>query len=859
MLRQAVRGARWYQHVALRTPSAPSLPLLRTFSVVALRSFQYGGPNDKVRFYEQDTRGSKKRRQVNPEAEENADREEVEGELARLEKELQDLKEGPYGPNSQFIRELPEKERAIALEALRKYEAEHGKDEPEIGLEQVFDNELDEMLKEEFEGLAKEEENWHSTGQDNSPKKPVRRPYEVAVTTLEHHSYIEKFNQCLTRIASDGSNERLGAELWRWYRRCKQMIPEFLGSIPEEALTLLWHAQVGDYTRSSRTSHIQILAEDAISVGKSLSTPHLLSYIESLRKTGKTKEALDQWEAHQTGLSQNKQDLEAYWKLGVRLFAAENDPQRAQDIALAFLANDKSREPRILLPVITAWGRQPGKEAEVKAWALYLQLKSFLENTLTMDDYDNISIGLLKAGRPNLAIAVFKDMMVTGQDPANDSTSLYKAAVGLVGHLQASSISEQDVNKVSLSTLTVLPRRFQNRFFYASWMKKLIGMGEVDSAALVIELMYERGVKPDSKHLNGLIAAWLRDGNPDAREKAERLGWSMVQQRIDSIWARTNSTGSSPKLTVSPDPDSPRIPKWMQREIPSANIETFSILLLHYTRRSDDGMIKYLVKCLGDAQIKPNSYFMNHILYAELRKQDIGSLWDKFRTMSASIQPDLETFACLWDCGKLQYDRGRTTFVADFPSARSLYAEMMQWHSHLPTRGRAAAQEEFSKELYNQIIRCFCLSKDLPGTLIALYSLRSIFGFSPDDVTARLIILQVARMAGVPPGTPKRRLRRLSTTPKSKENISHVNRLVEILSERKVSALQARGLTLETLEPQEREQYQLDIMTDLLRIIMGRAATESSRVEDQIASAAEEMNVLGVDLGSSLEDNDLLL
>ncbi|KAF7593854.1 hypothetical protein BBP40_010664 [Aspergillus hancockii] len=858
MLRQAIRGARWYQHVTPRSPSAPLLLLRRTFSVVAPRSLDYGGPNDKVRFYEQDTRGSKKIRQIDPEAEDNADRKDVESKLARLDNELQVLQEGPYGPNSQFIRGLPEKERAIALEALRKYEAEHGKGGTKTSLDQVFDDELDDMLRKEFEGLAKEEESWQLAGEnDTSPKKRIQRPYEVAVSNPEYHSYVEKLNECLKRIANDKINERTGLELWKWYRRCKQIIPGFLESISEEALALLWHAQAGD--RASRATHIKMLAEDAMSVGKSLSTPHLLSYIKSLQETGKTKEALDQWEAHQTGLSQNKKDLEAYWKLGVRLFSAEDEPQRAQDIALAFLANDKSREPRILLPVIIAWARQPGKEAEVKAWALYLQLKSFLENSLNMNDYDNVSIGLLKAGRPNLAIAVFKDMMVTGQDPANDSTSLYKAAIGLVGNLQASSISERDLNKVSLSTLTILPRKFQNRFFYASWMKKLIGMGEVDSAALVIELMYERGVRPDSKHLNGIIAAWLREGNPQARENAERLGWSMVQQRIDNVWARTNSMGSSPKLTVRQESSSTRIPKWMQREISPANIETFSILLLHYTRRNDDGMIKYLVKCLGDAQIKPNAYFMNHLLYAELRQQDIKSLWNKFQTMAASVQPDLETFACLWDCGKLQYDRSRTAFVADFPTARGLYAEMMRWYSGLSTRGRAAAQEEFSKELYDQVIRCFCLSKDLPGTLIALYSMNAIFGFSPDETTARHIVLQVARMAGVPPDTPKRRLRRLSTTPKSKENISHVNRLVEILSQRKVSALEARGLTMETLEPREREQYQLEIMTDLLRVIMGRAATDANKPEDQISSAAKEMSVLEVKFRSPLEDADLLL
>jgi hypothetical protein len=388
-------------------------------------------------------------------------------------------------------------------------------------------------------------------------------------------------------------------------------------------------------------------------------------------------------------------------------------------------------------------------------------------------------------------------------------------------------------------------------------MKKLIGMGEVDSAAKVIELMYERGVRPDSKHLNGILAAWLREGNAIARAKAEQLGWSMVQQRIDLVWARTASPGKSPQLHVRQEIDGARIPKFMQRQVPSANIETFSILLLHYTRRGDDDMVKYLVKCLGDAQIRPNSYFMNHILYAELRKQDIRSVWNKFKAMSVSIKPDLETYACLWDCGKLQYDRGRTAFDADFPSARCLFSEMMKWYSQLPPRDKSTAQEEFSKELYDQIIRCFCLSKDLPGTLVALYSLRAAFGYSPDEVTARLIILQVSRMAGVPADTPKRRLRRLSSTPRSKENIAQVNRLVEILSERKAAGLQA--LSPDQLEPQEKQQYQLEIMSDLLRVVIARTAAAPGQIEDQIAKVAVEMGVSNVDLGSSLDDDNLLL
>ena len=852
MLRQAVRGAYY---------AGPSISR-RAFSAVTARRLDYGGPNDKVNFFEQDTPGSKKRRKIDPEADDNEERGEVEEELTKLQQELQVLEKGPFAPDSPFIQGLPENDRKIALEALRKYDEEHGSAEPRPSLDDVFDEELDNMLKEEFEGLALEQENWQDSARERR-KLAAKRSSEAKVVNPESQAYAVRFKKALQKFTENESDERVRQEVWKSYRRCKQAMPGFVGALPPNVLDIVWESQAtAQLSKATRSTHLQTLAEDASSVDRPLATPQILSYIDALHQGGATTQALEQWESYQAELSQKKEDLEEYWMQGVRLFAAESNPQRAQDIALAFLANDRSRQPRVLIPVITAWGRMPGKDAEVKAWALYLQLKTMLGPDMTMEDYDQISIGLLTAGRLDTAVAIFKDMMVTGQDPANDSTALYQAALGLAGNLHASSIDERAVNKVSLSALTMLPRRFQNRFFYASWMKKLIGMGEVDSAALVIELMYERGVRPDAKHLNGLIAAWLRDGSASARDKAERLAWSMIQHRIDAAWKRFQPTEPTPRVQVKHDEVEPiRIPKFMKREVPHAGIETFSILLLHYTRRGDDDMVKYLVKCLGDAHIQPNSYFMNHLLYAELRKQDIRSLWAKFKMMSTSVRPDLETYACLWDCAKLQYDRGRTAFDSGFPSARELYGNMVQWYSQLSPRVQRTTAEEFSKELYDQIVRCFCLSKDLAGTLVALQSMRAVFGFAPDDTTARMIVLQVARLAGVPAGTPKHRLRRLSSTPRSKESVGQVSRLLEMLGDRKELALKVHGLSLDQLDPHEKEEYQLEIMASFLRIVIGRTdGLGAERIEEKLTQAAKEMQVSGIDLGSSLgvDDSKLL-
>ncbi|KAJ5552959.1 hypothetical protein N7494_002337 [Penicillium frequentans] len=855
MLRQAIRGARWY---AARNPSVS----LRAFSAVTARRLDFGGPNDKVNFFEQDAPGQK-RRPFDPEAEELEEREDIQNELTKVQEELKILENGPFHPDSPFIQSLPEEDRKIALEALRKYEEEKGPTEPLPSLDDVFDEELDEMLKEEFEGMATEQENWQDSAREQR-KVAARKASEARkLAGSDSHPYAERFRKALRLYMVNTSDERACQELWKAYRRCKQAIPGFLDALPSKAMQAVWESQTtSKLSNTVRSTHLQTLVQDSTSAGKSLAKPQILSYIQALHTGGATSQALEQWEAYQSELSQDKEDLEEYWMLGVRLFAAAKDPQRAQDIALAFLSNDQSRQPRVLIPVITAWGLVPGKEAEVKAWALYLQLKTFLGPDMTMDDYDQISIGLLTAGRLDTAVAIFKDMMVTGQDPAKDSTAVYQAALGLAGNLHASSINEQAVNKVSLSALTMLPRQFQNRFFYASWMKKLIGMGQVDSAALVIELMYERNVRPDTKHLNGLVAGWLHEGNPQARDKAERLAWSMIQHRIDAVWKRFQPIETTPRLEVKyQDVESSRIPHFMKREVPPASIETFSILLLHYTRRGDHDMVKYLVKCLGDAHIQPNSYFMNHLLYAELRKQDIRSLWTKFQKMSASVRPDLETYACLWDCAKLQFDRGRTSYDAGFPSARQLFAGMMRWYSQLTPRARKVTNTEFSKDLYDQIVRCFCLSKDIPGTLVAIHSMRTTFGFAPDDVTARLIVLQVARLAGVPADTPKHRLRRLSSTPRSKENIGQVNRLLKLLGERKSMALQAQGLSVEQLDPHETQQYQLEIMAQLLRIVLSRTnRLDPVQIERRLAQAAAEMELPDIDLGSPLgvEDSQLL-
>ncbi|KAJ6033060.1 hypothetical protein N7444_010831 [Penicillium canescens] len=358
MLRQAIQGARWCQHVA----RSPSCVPRQAFSAAAPRRLNYGGPNDKVNFYEQESLHSKNRRKVNPEAEDHEVRDRVEQELVKLQDELKVMEGGPFGPNSEFITSLPEAERKIALEALRKYDEENPEQANQPGLEEVFDQELDDMVREEFEGLAMEQENWED-GAKRRRSLAARRSAAAKRAGADSHPYAVKFNNSLRQYQGNMSDERARQELWKWYRRCKQTVPHFLSIMPEGAMEAIWNSQAtGEIEQATRSTHLRILVQDATSLGQALTTPQILSYITSLHDDGATNLALEQWEAYQTELSQEKEDLEEYWKLGVRLFAAEGNPQRAQDIALAFLANDRHRQPRVLIPIIIAWGSFPERK-----------------------------------------------------------------------------------------------------------------------------------------------------------------------------------------------------------------------------------------------------------------------------------------------------------------------------------------------------------------------------------------------------------------------------------------------------------------------------------------------------------------
>ena len=836
------------------TPRTLALARAFTISSPQREKSSNGTPRPKVRWYQQFFPGGP-RIPLDPD---NDDADDETGEakslrqqINRLEKELQEFRRhgASASPFEPLIKSLPEEDRAKIRAALEQ--ADHEDLDPS------------EVRTKAIQVLGRDV-------LDDPCFSDLNVPLALSP---EKNKLLERFNKSLFYAAKDVSGTLQRTTLWQTYQRCKIQNLPFIDLIPEKAWDVLWATQVAAPAGAQgRAEHLRILAADMQESGKELDIDQRAIYIESLSDEGRPAEAIQQWRSYLQILGEAAYSSAAYQSLGVRLYVSQAIKQwqserqirgnpssptadqhlgipipsaqfNAEQIARRML--DTSDEEhirarsRILIPVIEAWACVGDEDGIRKAWALYLRLRMLLGSEMNLNDYDKITTGFLRVGRTDVALAVFKDMMLTGETSMYQSDELYRKSLGLVGQLQGNSVDLSESTKISLTALTLLPKHFQNKFFFGSWLKKLIGMGNSDAAAMVVELMYERNVRPDAKHLNGIIGAWLRSGRDSDREKAEQMAWAMVHERLDFVARRRGHL-------VPRESSMRRLPERLARTVPSATIETFSILLQHYERRGLQDKTQLLREQLPLAEIQPNSYFMNHLLYAELRRGEHGKVWRTYGQMSRKVKPDLETYACLWDCEKSHLDRLTIHNSDAFPNPRRIMCDMISWYSKSDHGLRTKAREDFSKNLYDQIIRCFCLAKDVEGTLVALYTLKESFQFYPDPETSRMVTLQAASM-GVGEQRKKSRRLRLLGNVQSKANIANMMKVLALVAQQRTTFLEQKGIKIEANDDRRQKEEHLYILSQFLRaILLRRQGNDEPMAEKRIEKAAWDMGVSGM-------------
>lgn len=669
----------------------------------------------------------------------------------------------------------------------------------------------------------------------------------------EQNAYLRILNLNMRKATVRMGESKLRKALWHSYARCKAFLPQILPQIPDAAWAILYKTQTMASLEEDQhwARNMLTLVDDMISVGKMMAPDQQLLYIEALRNVGRQDEAIAKWQESRKLVDGNRRDLAEYELLGVRLFTSPGNLEKAEQLASEYLRDGNQGDSRILIPILGTWIKRGDEIGMKHAWALYLRLKTQLGSEITMNEYDNVTLSFLEGARADLALAVFKDMMLTGQQSDKGSIDLYTKTLGILGKVQSADITVEELNTVPLTALTILPKAFQNRFFYGKWLKKLLGMGQTDAAGCVVELMYERGIKPDAKHLNGVIGAWFRSVEDNDKAKAEEMAWAMVYERIEFV--RDRQGGLQLKVTEQASTLQIPIPRHLDRTAARANVETFALLLQHYTCRNMDGNIDLVQKALNVAEIPPNHFILNHLLYRELRRSKLKAAWSTYQDMTRNIKPDLQTFSCLWECEKAHLDSLAIRRDDHFPGPRRVMFEMISWYGRQSPTSRHAVRDDFTKEFYDHIIRCMSQAKDLTATLVALYALQDRFEVFPDEATSRTICLHVARM-GVGELTNKGpKLTKHRRNPRRQANVAVTNKIFEMITRQRAETLAEHGMDdLEELHEDIRKKEALSILAEFLRTIIKRTTPQGESAEDNIAQAASQMGVKGIRMDDSL-------
>jgi pentatricopeptide repeat protein len=448
-------------------------------------------------------------------------------------------------------------------------------------------------------------------------------------------------------------------------------------------------------------AHINYLGGDMLEVGIPLQVPQQLLYIEACFLEGDRSIAIGMWEEARESMGNDKNVLRDYWKIGIQMFCQDGQVERALQAAGAFLSNtDEATDFRILMPIIKAYLDRDTDAGKQRAWALYIRLRVILGSEMNMDDYDAITSIFLTADQPDLALGAFKDMMLTGNKAAaeQDSTALYRKATGIKGGLDLVTIDRGELKWEDSHTLATLPSEFNNKYFFGKWIKKLIGEEELDAAKKVLDLMIDRGICPDAKHMNGLIGALYRTGTVRNQTLAEDIAWKMIAARIQFVQQRDlQSQLNEPLRAVKVGGKKGQKTLFLT---PNATMETFSILIQQYRRRQKQDRLVDLFGTLKRAQIAPNTFFMNQLIMVDTKSHQSQWAWDTYLSLTQThgVYPDFDTFEFLWHLMKKTADPVSKGSQKPFATCRALFAEMVKWASDLITKGK------MSPELYDEII-----------------------------------------------------------------------------------------------------------------------------------------------------------
>ncbi|KAF2835480.1 hypothetical protein M501DRAFT_433225 [Patellaria atrata CBS 101060] len=641
------------------------------------------------------------------------------------------------------------------------------------------------------------------------------------------------------RVNEEDFNRRNKSALWLWYTRAKLTVPGFLFAIPERTWELLYKITASNIPHDcAQRQVLKVLHEDMRSIGRDARVFSPLASIEALFRSGQQHAALLQWRQSR----ENFADLQPEYLLsGIGMHAVNGDIPFANKLLRQLLTQYRYSAPAFRLAVLEApWGYLLDSKEISKVYGI---LKQEIGVNAMSTSFSRIFNTFLNCKDKDLAVSFVSDIcQLTRSIPPEVNVAITK--------IQSSMTTAEEIDALSLSALTFLPQSCQDKYFYGTWIKKLVDLNDLDRAAEVVELMYEKGQRPTAAHINALINAWLLRGSKVEREMAERMALAMIDRRV-AIATRQKGEFLKRDVGIRDTTTMNDGRFYSERILPSAPIATFTILVKYYLKEQMYHKVQYVKRKLYQANMQKDAVFTNHLMHAELQTKRLRRVWSLYKVLKQSSQsPNMVTYERLWYGLREHVRNPKHSYIRGYPPARKLFAEMIQYAQKSRRTGeefRTMIQKVHKEyDLYHMIVKCFCRTNDLPGLLVAFHTLHVKWNIPLHENTPLVLATQVAAI-GLPNRTA--RLRWLSRTSGLYENQLHMTQMaMQLIYLARQDKMKAKGCQLENMDPKQHADMKLHVISEFLRIVMV-LKSDPAEVEESIEGAKKEMAVTG--LGST--------
>jgi hypothetical protein len=623
--------------------------------------------------------------------------------------------------------------------------------------------------------------------------------------TIKERTSIIRLNNNLELAARQldrGKVNKQGFELWKWWSMARRPLSLNWAAVPSATWDVLWDVFATESTQNpNRWAHIQNLARDMAEAGVTTTPQRQLMAIEAMFAQGWYKEALENHRRCVSTLGAEPATFLEFWQLGFRMHCQSEDLVRAERVADIIVNSPHPVDARILFPLIRAYARNP--ETVDKAYEKYQYVRSALGTSMTIEDYDEIISHFLAGHQTEMALRIFVEMMTEG--------------------------------RVQLQKSAALPPSISNEFFIGKWLKRLIGTGNYEGAYGALGYMKTLGVMPRPMVINVLLGAWLRSGAVENLERAETIAWAMINSRIQFVQKRTElresqstfvttrQSGSTPSISVRQTGDG-----W-----PKATLETFSLLAENYKNRAVHGKMEELWKAFALAEIGPNTFFLNQMLFSLLQNGEGDKVADAWRNVAQEyrgddIKPDAWTFNVLWQ--SLTINRLQRILASErtreVETSRELFAEMVGYASIFQ-------QEGINYQHARNIMHTFRQLEDPVGMLVAYRALRQVFNLErPGSMALELLVGTTNPEKAA--GRAKMRNKLIMAT----------QRIEYFLSQRRKEMVQARELQEGQEMPEEVKNAE---MADFLDMHLQSQLADVENADELFKQVAQQMGVYNPD------------